>query len=621
MSLLSLADASFTWGGPQLLEGVNLEIGRNERIGLVGRNGAGKSTLLKILAGEVEPDNGSLRREPGVRIARLVQEVPESCAGKVVEIVARGYGEVDGRVDNPSYGPHDWQRERAVETVLTRMQLDSAADFGTLSSGMKRRVLLAQSLVHEPDVLLLDEPTNHLDITSIAWLEGFLKNYAGTLVFVTHDRVFLQNLATRIIEIDRGRLFDWTCDYATFLKRKQAALESEEKQNALFDQKLAEEEVWIRKGIKARRTRNEGRVRALKAMREQRRLRREQIGSVRMQAAAAEKSGQLVAEVKDVSFSYVAEAGSFGSEAGSFRYVEKPIVAGFSTLISRGDKIGVIGPNGAGKTTLLKLLLGELPPQSGTIRHGTRLQVIYFDQLREQIDEEKTVVENVGEGQETLLIDGKPKHIYGYLREFLFTPERARRPARFLSGGERNRLLLARLFKRPSNVMVLDEPTNDLDAETLELLEELVANYAGTVLVVSHDRAFLNNVVTSTLVLEGDGRVKEYDGGYDDYVRQREEAAKRQAESLVDLQEPKARPVKADGPAKLSYREQQELESLPPKIDALERERDELHTAMAAPEFYKQPGDEIARATARGQALETELAGLFARWEELESRA
>jgi len=608
MSLLSLADASFTWGGPQLLEGVNLEIDRRERIGLVGRNGAGKSTLLRILAGEIEPNNGTIRGEAGVRIARLVQEVPESYAGKVAEIVAQGYREEDGRVENPSYESHDWQRERALETVLTRMQLDPAADFGTLSSGMKRRVLLAQSLVHEPEVLLLDEPTNHLDITSIAWLEGFLKNYDGTLVFVTHDRVFLQNLATRIIEIDRGRLFDWTCDYATFLRRKQAALEAEEKQNSLFDKKLAEEEVWIRQGIKARRTRNEGRVRALKAMREERRRRREQIGHVRMQAAATEKSGRLVAEVKDVSFSYG----------------DRPIVSGFSTLISRGDKIGVIGPNGAGKTTLLKLLLGELPPQSGTIRHGTRLQVIYFDQLREQIDEEKTVVENVGEGQETLLIDGKPKHIYGYLQEFLFTPERARRPARYLSGGERNRLLLARLFKRPSNVMVLDEPTNDLDAETLELLEELVANYTGTVLVVSHDRAFLNNVVTSTLVLEGDGRVKEYDGGYDDYVRQREDAAKEQAESAAaHIPGISENPwdVRPRRRAKLSYREQQELNSLPAKIDQLECEREDLHAEMAAPEFYKQTGDEIARATARVQNLESELARLFTRWEELESRA
>jgi ATP-binding cassette subfamily F protein uup len=604
MSLLSLADASFTWGGPQLLEGVNLEIDRNERIGLVGRNGAGKSTLLMILAGEIEPDNGSLRRETGVRIARLVQEVPESCVGRVADIVAQGFDSDAGRIGNPSYESQDWQREQAVETVLTRMQLDPAADFGTLSSGMKRRVLLAQSLVHEPEILLLDEPTNHLDITSITWLEGFLKSYDGTLVFITHDRVFLQNLATRIIEIDRGRLFDWTCDYTTFLRRKQAALGAEEKQNALFDRKLAEEEVWIRQGIKARRTRNEGRVRALEAMREERRQRRERTGSVRMEAAKAEKSGQLVAEVKDVSFSYG----------------DRPIVDGFSTLISRGDKIGVIGPNGAGKTTLLKLLLGDLPPQTGSIRHGTRLQVIYFDQLREQIDEEKTVVENVGEGQETLLIDGRPRHIYGYLQDFLFTPERARRPARFLSGGERNRLLLARIFKRPSNVMVLDEPTNDLDAETLELLEELVANYSGTVLVVSHDRAFLNNVVTSTLVLEGDGQVKEYDGGYDDYVRQRDEAATEQAASVSIPAPLKPRESKTGKPAKLTFREQQELESLPGIIVKLERERDELHAAMAAPEFYKQPGDDIARVTARVQALETELAGLFARWEELDSR-
>ncbi|HUG20681.1 MAG TPA: ATP-binding cassette domain-containing protein, partial [Planctomycetaceae bacterium] len=456
MSLLSLTNVTFTWDELPILDDVDLEIERGERIGLLGRNGAGKSTLMKLLIGELDPDRGTLRREKEIRIARLVQEVPQGTTGTVAEIVAQGMFD-----DEHAEEHDDWKIHLAVEKILSRMSLDENLRFETLSSGMKRRVLLAQSLVHEPDVLLLDEPTNHLDVDSIAWLEGFLKGYAGTLIFVTHDREFLQNLATRIIELDRGRLLDWTCDYATFLDRKQSALEAEDKQNALFDKKLAEEEVWIRQGIKARRTRNEGRVRVLKKLREERRQRREKIGNVRMQASEAERSGRLVIEAKDVCFSY-------GDE---------PIVRNFSTLISRGDRIGIVGPNGAGKTTLLKLLLGQLKPDSGTVRLGTNIEQLYFDQMREQIDEEKTVVENVGEGQQTLLIDGKPLHIYGYLQNFLFTPERARRPARALSGGERNRVLLARLFKRSSNLLILDEPTNDLDLETLELLEELLGNY------------------------------------------------------------------------------------------------------------------------------------------------
>ncbi|MCA8998238.1 MAG: ATP-binding cassette domain-containing protein, partial [Planctomycetaceae bacterium] len=418
--------------------------------------------------------------------------------------------------------------------------------------------------------------------------------------FVTHDRAFLQSLATRILEVDRGKLFDWTCDYATFLKRKEAALHAEEQQNALFDKKLAEEEVWIRKGIKARRTRNEGRVRALKKMRDERQQRRERVGNVSMQAVEAEKSGRLVIETKNISFSY-------GDE---------PIVRDFSTLISRGDKIGIIGRNGAGKSTLLKLLLGQLKPTGGTIRHGTKLEVIYFDQLREQIDEEKTVVENVGEGQETLEINGRRQHIYGYLQDFLFTPERARRPARYLSGGERNRLMLARIFKRPSNVMVLDEPTNDLDAETLELLEELVSGYQGTVLLVSHDRAFLNNVVTSTIVLEGDGQITEYDGGYDDYLRQ---AAQRKQDELPKSASstPSKQKEKPSRERKLTFKEQQELAQLPNRIETLEAEQAEIHAQMADPAFFKSAGPEIAEKTARLENLGTELASLYERWEEL----
>ena len=593
MSLISLRNVSFTWSEPALLENVDLEIGTGQRIGLLGRNGAGKSTLMKILTGEIPPDDGEILLKDNLLVGRLIQDVPAGSGQSVREVVAQGHSE-------DALDPHNWEAHQAIEQVVSRMSLDPDAKFASLSSGMKRRALLAQALVKEPDLLLLDEPTNHLDIESIVWLENFLKSYAGTLLFVTHDRAFLQSLATRIIEIDRGKLFDWTCDYPTFLKRKEAALQVEQQQNALFDKKLAEEEVWIRKGIKARRTRNEGRVRALKKLREERQQRRERVGNVNMQAVEAERSGRLVIETKGLSFAYDGE----------------PIVSGFSTLISRGDKIGIIGRNGAGKSTLLKLLLGDLKPAGGTIRHGTKLEVIYFDQLREQIDEEKTVVENVGEGQETLEINGRRQHIYGYLQDFLFTPERARRPARYLSGGERNRLMLARIFKRPSNVMVLDEPTNDLDAETLELLEELVSNYQGTVLLVSHDRAFLNNVVTSTIVLEGGGRITEYDGGYDDYLRQ--STLRKEAEqSKTATTAPVKQKEKTARERKLTFKEQQELAQLPSQIEALEAEQAELHSTMADPAFFKTAGPAIAEKTARLETIGTELAAMYERWEEL----
>jgi len=602
MPLLSLRDVSFTFSNPTLLDGITLEIEKGQRIGLLGRNGAGKSTLMKLMVGELHPDNGEVLPQAGLRMARLVQEVPEKTTGTVSDVVAAGLDETGVASEFESAPREDWQTDQAVARAVSRLKLDGEAQFGTLSSGMKRRVLLARALVTKPDILLLDEPTNHLDIDSITWLEGFLKSYSGTLIFVTHDRVFLQALATRIVEVDRGRLFDWTCDYQTFLKRKQQQLDAEEKQNAEFNRKLAEEEVWIRQGIKARRTRNEGRVRALKAMREERKQRRDRIGNVKMQTADAEKSGRLVLEAKGIGFSWG----------------EDPIVSNLSTMIMRGDKVGIIGPNGAGKTTLLKLLLGELEPTAGSLRHGTKLEVIYFDQLREQIDEEKTVVENVGEGQENLQINGRSKHIYGYLQDFLFTPERARRPARFLSGGERNRLLLARIFKRPSNVMVLDEPTNDLDQETLELLEELVSNYQGTLLLVSHDRAFLNNVVTSTLVLEGEGRVHEYGGGYDDYLRQKGEA---EADAAPPVEKaPKKRPSQPPV-RKLSWKEERELEALPQKIEQLETEQSELHTAMVAPEFYKQDQAEITKTASRVEEIAAELETLMERWEELESIA
>ncbi len=600
MPLVALRDVDFRWSGPTLLDGVNLEINRGEHIGLVGRNGAGKSTLMKILAGEVDPDHGQVIHEPQTRIARLIQEVPDGSHASVTQIVAEGYLTATTREESSE---HSWDCEQAVNRVLSKMELDGNQSFAELSSGMKRRVLLAQALVAEPDLLLLDEPTNHLDIASIEWLEGFLKGYRGAFLFVTHDRVFLQALSQRILEVDRGHLFDWTCDYATFQKRKQASLDAEEKQNQLFDKKLAQEEAWIRQGIKARRTRNQGRVRRLKRMREDHRTRRQQLGNVTMRAAAAEKSGQLVLEATDVCFSYD----------------DRKIIDRLTTLISRGDKIGLIGPNGAGKTTLLRVLLGELTPQAGTIRFGTKLQIVYFDQLREQIDPDKSVAENVGEGQDVIEIHGKRTHIYGYLQDFLFTPERAREPAKFLSGGERNRLLLARLFKKPSNVLVLDEPTNDLDTETLELLEELVSDYEGTLLLVSHDRAFLNNVVTSTLALDGSGNVKEYAGGYDDYLTQtrldQQPATATKVQEKAKAERPKKTPDN-----KLSYHERRELESLPAEIEKLELEQGELHTAMADADFFKQDGGVITEATQRLSQIEAELTEKYQRWEELDAR-
>ena len=592
MPLVRLQSVDFTYRAPMLLDGVDLSIDRGERVGLLGRNGAGKSTLMKILAGELQPDEGGVLLETGVHVARLEQEVPEGTTQTVAELITTGCRHEE-----------DWEAEQHVERVLSQINLTGDAPFSSLSSGMKRRALLGKALAADPDILLLDEPTNHLDITSIQWLEGFLKGSNIALVFVTHDRIFLQNLATRIVEIDRGNLFDWPCDYPTFLTRKAAALDAEEKQNAEFDRKLAIEEKWIRQGIKARRTRNEGRVRALKKLRVERSERRVQQGNVHMQAVEAEKSGRLVLEAEDVNFSYDGET---------------PIISDFSALISRGDRIGIIGPNGAGKSTLLKILLGELKPQSGSIRGGTRIERIYFDQLREQLDEEQTVVDNVGEGQDHIELNGSKKHIYGYLQDFLFAPERARQLIKFLSGGERNRVLLARLFKKPSNVMILDEPTNDLDAETLELLEDLVSNYDGTLLIVSHDRAFLNNVVTSTLVLEGNGAIKSYDGGYDDYLRQKTPNQPAPPSEKQTSRAPKTCEPKKEA-RRLSYKEKQELEKLPKEIESLEQQQSEMHDQMAEPEFFKQDGPVIAAANTKLADIKGNLQKNYARWEELES--
>ena len=607
MALLSMRDVSVGFGGALVLENINLQIDRGERLGLVGRNGVGKSTLLKIIAGELEPDAGTVIRERGLQVAYLVQEVPEGLTGSVAEILAGGWAASESS-PIPSGDEDAWRRRLQMDTIVARMGLDPAADFERLSAGLKRRILLARGLVRDPDIVLLDEPTNHLDIDAIAWLEDYLLRYGGTLVFVTHDRVFLRKLATRIIEIDRGRLIDWVCDYDTFTARKQAILAVETNQAAEFDKKLAQEEVWIRQGIEARRTRNEGRVRALEQLRRQRRDRREQPGALRMQIQEAERSGRLVMRAEGVSFSYGGQ----------------PVVRDFSTTLMRGDKVGIVGPNGSGKTTLLRLLLGELPPQAGTLRHGANLEIAYFDQLRAQLEEDRTVMDNVADGRDFVTVNGRRRHVISYLADFLFTSERARVYAGTLSGGERNRLLLARLFARPANVLVLDEPTNDLDLETLELLEDLLLEYEGALLLVSHDRELLNDVVTGTLALEGDGRVGEYAGGYDDWVRQRPAAADDKV--AAPLEKPAARSAvqragAVERPRRLTFRERQELDALPAQIEALETEQHRLYQLMADAGFYQQGGDEVVRVSARLVEVERDLAEAYARWEHLEAVA
>ena len=599
MPLVTIRNLSLRFRGPPLLDDVTCHIEAGQRIGLLGRNGAGKTSLMRLLAGTIQPDAGGVTFAPGATIALLQQEVPQDVAGAVHDIVAAG-------LPPTAAADHAWQREQAVAQILGRMSLDGAAAFESLSAGMKRRVLLARAVIAQPDLLLLDEPTNHLDIEAVEWLETFLGRWRGTLMFVTHDRTFLRRMADRILEIDRGRIFDWSCDYDTFLVRKEEALAAEEKQNALFDKKLAQEEVWIRTGIKARRTRNEGRVRALEAMRRQRGQRRDAVGRVQLEIQEAERSGALVAALDGV----------------SFLRGTRPIIQDLSTTVMRGDRIGIIGPNGSGKTTLLRLMLGELAPATGTVRLGTNLRIAFFDQLRDQLDDEKTVADNVADGYETVQIGGQPRHVVGYLQDFLFTPDRTRTAVKFLSGGERNRVLLARLFAKPANLIVLDEPTNDLDAETLEMLEERLVEFAGTVLVVSHDRSFLDNVVTSTLVFEPAGgaaayRVKEYVGGYADWLRQRGPAPA----SAAPVARPRATPAPPEREAvkkKLSFKEQRELDSLPALIETLEAEIGGLHAAMAGPDYYRQPGELLARDQARLSDLEGRLAAAFARWEALE---
>ncbi|WP_242103957.1 ATP-binding cassette domain-containing protein [Lysobacter sp. M2-1] len=630
MPLITLNGVDYGVGGPLLLEHVDLAIEAGERIALIGRNGAGKSTLLKLLAGDLKPDDGAVRVEGGRRIARLEQEVPQDAAGSVFDVVATGLGEL-GRllaeyhhlIESLAAGTdtgdtealaavqarieaaHGWSLDQRVADTLTRLGLDGDADFARLSGGMKRRVLLARALVSAPDLLLLDEPTNHLDIEAIDWLEGFLKGWSGALVFVTHDRRFLRALATRIVEIDRGRVTSWPGDWDNYQRRREERLNAEAQESARFDKLLAQEEAWIRQGIKARRTRDEGRVRRLEAMRVERAARREQAGNVRMQAARAEGSGKKVIEARGVSFAHGAV----------------PIVQDFSTTILRGDRIGLIGPNGSGKTTLLKLLLGELAPQAGEVRLGTQLQVAYFDQYRSTLREDWNAIENVAGGREFIEIGDSRKHVLGYLQDFLFTPERARAPITRLSGGERNRLLLARLFAQPSNLLVMDEPTNDLDVETLELLEELLADYAGTLLLVSHDRDFLDHVVTSTLVMEGQGRVGEYVGGYSDWLRQRSEPAATPPPSKPGAAA--TNPVKATPSApprrRLGFKETRELEQLPGRIETLEARLAALGAAMHEPAFYQQDAATIVARNAELATAQAELDAAYARWSELES--
>jgi len=623
MPFVSLRDVSIAFGGPAVLDHANLGIDRGERVCLLGRNGAGKSTLMSLLDRTLAPDDGEVVWQTGITVARLEQEVPDDVEGTTFDVVAAGLGatgdllaryhaashrvaveQSDAALRALDRLHHDldvagaWELQTRVDTVLQHLGLDPDAPFARASGGRKRQALLARALVREPDVLLLDEPTNHLDVDAIEWMEDFLVGRGTTLLFVTHDRAFLRRVATRIVELDRGRLVDWGPDYDRYVERKAAALDAEAKQWAEFDRTLAKEEVWIRTGIQARRTRNEGRVRALETLRVERSARRERVGSVKLQAQEAERSGRLVVEARDVSFSRG----------------DRPIVRDLTTTIMRGDRVGLIGPNGSGKTTLLRLLLGELAPDAGTIRMGTGLETAYFDQLREQLDPERSVFDSVADGAEFVQVGGARRHVHGYLEDFLFRPERARTPVGALSGGERNRLLLARLFTRRFNLLVMDEPTNDLDLETLDLLEALLVEFSGTLLLVSHDRAFLDNTVTSTLVFEGGGRIGEYVGGYTDWVRQRAPVV-----TTVPATKRPPPPVKAPRapkPRRLTTKERGELASLPDDIDARERERERTYLSLSDPALLRD-GTAVSDARARLAALEQEIAALTARWEEL----
>jgi ABC transport system ATP-binding/permease protein len=635
MPLVALDHIGIAFGHLPLLNDVSFQVEARERVCLIGRNGCGKSTLLKIISGELEADAGTVWRQPNVRVARLEQDVPLSAHRPVFDVVAEGLAflgdlvqayhhaamavadhatesslEKLGRLQHELEERDGWRLEQRVEDVLSRLSLPSDTIVDTLSGGWKRRVLLARALVAQPDVLLLDEPTNHLDIEAITWLEDFLADYGGAVVFVTHDRAFLQRLATRIVELDRGRLSSWPGTYDVFLRKKEEWLANEALAQEKFDKKLAEEEAWLRQGIRARRTRNEGRVRALLAMREERAARREQAGAIRLAVESADPSGRMVFEADEVDKSF----------AG------KVVIRSFSTRVMRRDRIGLIGPNGIGKTTLLRVLLGELEPDSGFVRRGANLQVAYYDQQREQLDPERTVFDTIGDGNDSVTVNGRSRHVNGYLADFLFPPERARSPVKALSGGERNRLLLARLFTRPANVLVLDEPTNDLDIESLELLEAQLAEFPGTLLLVSHDRAFLDNAVTSTMVFEGGGDIREYVGGYLDWVRQRPVP-----EAVTPAPPRPARGARGSSQAeprrtspsrrRLTFNEQREYAGLPAQIDALEAEQRQLTGAIANPDFYKEGADAIRTSLARLEEVEGLLGRAYERWVELEDRA
>ena len=628
MAVIGTKNLSMGFGAPLLLEDISFQIEKGERVCLLGRNGVGKSTLMNLLSGTLQPDSGEVWRQKGITVASLSQEVPVGYARTIFDVVAEGLGPLGQALAefnilerkhlsdaSPGQAAHrnrlrqmldsenGWVLSRQVEEALSRTRLDPEAAFADLSSGMKRRVLFARAVAPSPDVLLLDEPTNHLDIDSIIWMEAYLLRFAKTLLFITHDRAFLKKIATRVLELDRGRLISYSCDYETYLARRAALQSAEETRNANFDKALSQEEVWIRQGIKARRTRDEGRVRRLIKMREAGRARRQGVGNIRFDIQEAERTGKLVIEASDISFSYK----------------DAPIIRDFSTLIMRGDKVGIIGPNGAGKSTLLNLLLKNIPPGTGTVRHGTHLQVAYFDQLRARLDEDKSVRDNILEGNDFIIFNGERRHVISHLRDFLFSPERCRTPVHVLSGGEKNRLLLAKLFTQPANVIVLDEPTNDLDAETLELLEERLFEFTGTLLLVSHDRAFLNNVVTSTIVFEGSGVLTEYAGGYDDWLLQRPEPEPSfPPGKTVTRNEPP--PPGSTKPKKLGYMEERELETLPRKIETLESEQKALYAEMADPLFYKKEKDEIALKKALLGKLEGDIEAAYRRWEILEEK-
>ena len=647
MSLITLDGVSMAFGHVPLLDGASLIIEPGERVAVIGRNGTGKSTMLQILSGELIPDAGTIWRAPGLRAARLVQDASVATTDSVFDVVAEGLGDLSevisayhhatlrvetdhseealnelGNLQHELEKRDGWRLEQRIELVLQRLELKADVPVNTLSGGWRRRVLLARAMVSQPTLLLLDEPTNHLDVATIEWLETFLLDYSGAIIFVTHDRAFLERLATRVVELDRGKLTSWPGDYATFIEKKEAWLANEALANEKFDKKLAQEEVWLRRGVKARRTRDEGRVNALMAMRQERAARRDVVGNVRVQVEQAERSGHLVFEAENVNKSYDGT----------------PVVRDFSTRIIRKDRIGLIGPNGAGKSTLLKMLVGVLEPDSGEIHRGTNVEVAYFDQQREQLDPERSVVDTVADGNDTVTVGGVTRHVYGYLEDFLFPPERARSPVKALSGGERNRLLLARLLTRPANVLVLDEPTNDLDIETLEAVEQQLVAFSGTLLIVSHDRRFLDNVVTSTLVFEGKGHIEEFVGGYADWLSQRSRQrtiappvrpAASTASGVAVATAPSA--TKATKKAtsttdaklaakKATFAEKKEFEALPKKIEALESEQARLQAAAGSPEFYKEPKDKITATLARLEALIGEIEQAYRRWDELDAK-